>query len=107
MRVDVHRELEELVGEIRTLVHRLREHDQPLATQLLEMAVLEIRSRMYGIDDDEVQALVDILSDQKLPETIRPARLNDQADNPAGIMSSPRVVIALGEISRNKHKRRN
>jgi hypothetical protein len=106
MRVDVHRELEELVGEIRTLVHRLRDHDQPLATQLLEMAVLEIRSRIYGIADDEVQALVDTLSDQKLPETIRPAQLNEQAENPVG-MSSPRVVVALGDISRNKHKRRN
>ena len=106
MRVDVHRELEELVREIGTLVHRLREHDQPLATQLLEMAVLEIRSRMYGIADDEMQALVDTLSGKKLSDPADLMQANEQAENPARILSSPRVVFALGEIN-SKRKRRN
>ena len=103
MRPDVHRELEKLVGEIGALVHRLRAHDQPLATQLLEMAVLEIRSRMHGIADDELQALVDTLSGHKSAIPIE----KEQDDNPARIMSSPRVVVALGDISRGKRKRRN
>jgi hypothetical protein len=106
MRPDVHRELEELVGEIGTLAHRLRGHDQPLATQLLEMAMLEIRSRMYGIADDEVQALVDTLSGKKPSDPADPIQANEQPENPARILSSPRVVVALGEIN-SKRKRRN
>jgi hypothetical protein len=103
MRPDVHRELEKLVGEIGALVHRLRAHDQPLARQLLEMAVLEIRSRMHGIADDELQALADDLAGHTSPVSID----NEQDDNPARIMPSPRVVVALGDINRGKRKRRN
>jgi hypothetical protein len=106
MRPDVHRELEELVGEIGTLANRLRGHDQPLATQLLEMAMLEIRSRIYGIADDEVQALVDTLSGKKPSDSADPTQANEQPENPARILSSPRVVVALGEIN-SKRKRRN
>jgi hypothetical protein len=105
MRPDIHDELEELVGAIGTLARRLRGHDQPLAMQLLEMAVLEIRSRMYGIAEEEVQALVDRLSGQKSQILIDPP--NEPAEAPARLMSSPRVVVALGEISRSKRKRRN
>ena len=64
MTPEVRRELEGLVEELRALVPRLRRRGQPLATQLLEMAVLEIKSRMYGIADEEFQALVDALSSQ-------------------------------------------
>src|SRR5947209_19743890 len=53
MTAEVHRELEAMVEDIRCLVARLRLRDQPLAVQLLEMAVLDIKSRMYGIGDDE------------------------------------------------------
>ena len=107
MRPDVHRELEELVGEIGTLVGRLRGHDQPLATQLLEMAILEIRSRMYGIADDELQALVDTLSGPRAPTPIDTTQPGEPAETPARIMPSPRVVIALDNINRGKCKRRS
>ncbi len=103
MRPDVHRELEGLVGEIAALVDRLRAHDQPLATQLLEMAILEIKSRMHGIADHELLALVDALSGQKSPISID----NERDGDPARIMPPPRVVVALGDTSRGKRKRRN
>src|SRR5690348_2626695 len=64
MTPDVRLELEGLVEELQALSRRLRRYHQPLATQLLEMALLEIKSRMYGIDDNEFQALVDTLSGQ-------------------------------------------
>ena len=101
-------ELEGLVEELRALAPRLRRHGQPLATQLLEMAVLEIRSQIYGIDDEELQALVDTLSGQKsqaseATETLWPA---EQSDGPTGMMPPARVFVALGEISRSKRKRR-
>ena len=106
MRADVNRELEELVGEIGTLAGRLRGYDQPLATQLLEMAVLEIRSRMYGIADDELQALVDTLSGQRTPIPVDTTQPGEPAETPARIMPSPRV-IALDKVSRGKCKRRS
>src|SRR5947208_2319240 len=62
MRVDERHELQELVEQIRALVTRLQRHDQPLATQLLEMALIELKSRMHGIGDEEFDALVDTLS---------------------------------------------
>lgn len=102
-------ELEGLVEELRALAPRLRRHGQPLATQLLEMAVLEIRSQIYGIDDEELQALVDTLSGRKsqasseATKTLWPA---EQSDGPTGMMPPARVVVALGEISRSKRKRR-
>ncbi len=105
MTPDVHRELEELVGEIGILALRLRAHGQPLAMQLLEMAVLEIKSRMYGIADEEVQALSDTLSGQTPPGPATSTRSNEQAE--AIIMPSSRVVVALGEIGRDKRKRWN
>lgn len=103
MRAEVHRKLEELVGEIEALLDRLRAHDQPLATQLLEMAVLEIKSRMHGIADDELQALADTLSGHKSSIPIE----NEQDDNPARVKPSPRGVVALGELGRSKRKRQN
>jgi len=107
MRPEVHRELEKLVGEIGSLVHRLRGYDQPLATQLLEMAVLELKSRIYGIADDEMQALVDTLAGQKLPAQIDLIPPNEPTDHSARILPPARVVVALGEVSRGKRKRRN
>jgi hypothetical protein len=103
MRADVRRSLEELVGEIQVLLHRLKAHDQPLATQLLEMAVLEIKSRMHGIADDELQALADSLSGRQLPTPIE----NQQDDNPTNLMPLPRGVVALGELGRSRRKRQN
>ncbi len=103
MRVDVHRKLEELVGEIEMLLPRLRAYDQALATQLLEMAVLEIKSRMHGIADDELQALADSLSGHKSPIPIE----NEQDDSPTRAMPSPRGVVSLGEVGRGKRKRQN
>src|SRR5689334_12514708 len=65
MTADVRCELEKMVEDIRGLVARLRPHDQPLAVQLLEMAVLEIKSRIYGIGDEEFAALIDTLSGER------------------------------------------
>src|SRR4029077_7098356 len=68
MRADVRHELEELVEEVRALVVRLKRHDQPFATQLLEMAVIELKSRMHNIGDEEFEALVDSRAGEAAPE---------------------------------------
>jgi hypothetical protein len=114
MTPEVRLELEGLVEELQALSRRLRRHHQPLATQLLEMALLEIKSRMFGIDDEEVQALVDTLSGQ---DTLRSSdgsseetELEEPSEQPEGLATSTppaRVVIALSEIGRSKRKRRN
>jgi hypothetical protein len=108
------RELEGLVEELRALVPRLRRHGQPLATQLLEMAVLEIKSRMYGINDEEFQALVDTLSGHHaagwLNDSAEEPDLVDIEDQAEGLIrTKPPVstVVALSEINRSKRKRRN
>jgi hypothetical protein len=112
MTPEVRRELEGLVEELRALVPRLRRHGQPLATQLLEMAVLEIKSRMYGIADEEFQALVDTLSRQDAAgwsdgpseETELP-EIGDQREG--SIRTLPTARVALSEIGRSKRKRRH
>ena len=108
MTPEVRRELEGLVEELRALVPRLRRRGQPLATQLLEMAVLEIKSRMYGIADEEFQALVDALSSQSAAsEETELAEIDDQREGPIRTMPPARVVVALSEIGRSKRKRRH
>ncbi len=114
MTPEVRRELEGLVEELRALVPRLRRHDQPLATQLLEMAVLEIKSRMYGINDEEFQALVDTLSGQHAAGWLNDSAeesglvdIEDQAEGPIRTKPPVSTVVALSEISRSKRKRRN
>ena len=87
--------LEGVVEEIIAMIPRLRQHDQPLAMQLLEMAIIEIRSQIHGIAEHEVQALVDTLSS------------NGPRENPPNTMPSGPVVVSLDEISRNRRKRRN
>ena len=113
MTPDVRLELEELVKELQALGRRLRRHDQPLATQLLEMAVLEIKSRIYGIGDEEFQALVDTLSRQDALRSSDGASGKsdfEQSGEPEDLGEARppgRVVIALSEIGRSKRKRRN
>ena len=110
MTPDVRLELEGLVDELRALSLRLRRYHQPLATQLLEMALLEIKSRMYGIDDDEFQALVDTLSGQAAARSSDETELEQLGEQPEDLARSAppgRVVIALSEIGRSKRKRRN
>lgn len=107
-------ELEGLVEELQALSRRLRRHHQPLATQLLEMALLEIKSQMHGIDDEEFQALVDTLSAQDASrasdgssEETELEQSDEQPDELARSAPPARVVIALSEIGRSKRKRRN
>lgn len=114
MTPNVRLELERLVEELQALSRRLRRHHQPLATQLLEMALLEIKSRMYGIDDEEVQALVDSLSGQDASrssdassEETELEQPSEQSEEFARSVPPARVVIALSEIGRSKRKRRN
>lgn len=115
MTSDVRLELEGLVEELQALSGRLRRHHQPLATQLLEMALLEIKSRMHGIDDDEFQTLVDTLSGQEAlrasdgssEEETELEQGGEQPGELARSMPPARVVIALSEIGRSKRKRRN
>jgi hypothetical protein len=57
------RELEGLVDQLRALVPRLRDQNQTFAKQLVEMAVLELRTCIYQIDDEELQALCSNLSE--------------------------------------------
>jgi hypothetical protein len=107
MKADSRHELEDLVEDIRALVVRLRPQDQPLATQLLEMAVLELRSRMHGIGDDELQALVDVLSGKGSPAAeTELAEIGDLNGLPARASPTGRVV-ALGEARRAKCKLRS
>jgi len=107
MTAEVRRELEEMVEDIRGLVAQLRPHDQPLAIQLLEMAVLEIKGRMYGIGDEEFDALIDTLSGVRSPaEQTEPTQICDQPGLPARTTPSGRVV-AFGAIRRGKCKRRS
>lgn len=113
MTPEVRRELEGLVEELRALVPRLKRRGQPLATQLLEMAVLEIKSRMYGINDEEFQALIDTLSGQDASgwlsdssEETESADIDDQRESLIRTMPTARVV-ALSEIGRGKRKRRH
>jgi hypothetical protein len=107
MKADSRRELEDLVEGIRELVVRLRRQDQPLATQLLEMAVLELKSRMHGISDEEFQALVDTLSgkEPRAAET-ESTKIGELHELPVRASPSGRVV-ALGEARRGKCKRRS
>jgi hypothetical protein len=114
MTPEVRRELEGLVGELRALVPRLRRHDQPLAMQLVEMAMLEIRSRMYGINDEEFQALIDTLSGRELSgssndlsEETESAQISERPESPAKTVPPARVVVAISQISRSKRKRTN
>ena len=104
-------ELEGVVDDIVALIPRLRQHDQPLAMRLLEMAIIEIKSKMYGIADDELQALVDTLSGRQQDSSNDPFGVTDPVpadglrENPP--ISPGRVVVALREINRSKRKRRN
>lgn len=114
MTPEVRRDLEGLVEELRALIPRLRRHGQPLATQLLEMAVLEIKSRIYGIADEEFQALVDTLSGQSganwwndLSEETELAETSGRPEDLSRTMLPTRVVVKLSEIGRSKRKRRN
>jgi hypothetical protein len=107
MRADDRHELQELIAEIRALATRLKRHDQPLATQLLEMTVIELKSRLHNIGEEEFEALVETLSGEgspvtkaKLAETAEPYEL------PVRTLPSARVV-ALGEARRAKSKRRS
>src|SRR5690242_17875190 len=62
MRADDRFELEALVKGLQALILRLERHREPLATQLLGMAVLELKRRIHGIDEEEFAALVDTVS---------------------------------------------
>jgi hypothetical protein len=107
MTADERHELEGLIEEIRALVARLQRHDQPLATQLLEMAVIELKSRMHDIGDQEFDALVDALSREgSLPQDVEVADSREPYELPARTLPSARVV-ALGEVRRAKCKRRS
>jgi hypothetical protein len=107
MRVDDRHELQELVEEIQALVARLQRHDQALAMQLLEMAVIELKSRMHGIGDEEFAALVDSLSGEGSPaKRIELAESGESYERPARPLPSARVV-ALGDVRRAKCKRRS
>lgn len=107
MTADVRCELEKMVEDIRGLVARLRPHDQPLAVQLLEMAVLEIKGRIYGIGDEEFAALIDTLSGERShADQTELTQACDQPGLPARTTPSGRVV-AFGEIRRGKCKRRS
>jgi hypothetical protein len=107
MRTDDSHELQELVGDISALVARLQRHDQPLATQLLEMALIELKSRMHGIGDEEFEALVDTLSgDGSRAQDVEFAETGEPYELPPRTLPSARVV-ALGEVRRSKCKRRN
>ena len=81
--------------------------------QLVEMAVLEIRSRMYGINDEEFQALVDTLSEREqsgfshLSEETELAQISERPESPAKTVPPARVVVALDQIGRSKRKRTN
>ena len=107
MKADDRHELEGLIEEIRALVARLQRHDQPLATQLLEMAVIELKSRMHGIGDEEFDALVDTLSGEGSPaQDVELAEASERYELPARTLPTARVV-ALGEVRRAKCKRRS
>jgi len=87
--------LESVIEEIAALIPRLRQHDQPLAMQLLEMAIIEIKSQIHGIAEDEMQALVDTLTS------------GGPREKPLITEPSAQVVVSLDEISRNRRRRRN
>jgi len=107
MTADDHHELQDLIEEIRTLVVRLQRHDQPLATQLLEMAVIELKSRLHNIGDEEFEALVDTLSgDRSQDLDVEFAETGEAYELPARPLPSARVV-AIGDARRNKCKRRS
>jgi hypothetical protein len=107
MRADDRRELQQLVEDIQALVARLQRHDQPLAMQLLEMAVIELRSRMHGIGDEEFEALVETLSGDASPaKMVELAETGEPYERPARPLPSARVV-ALGDVRRAKCKRRS
>jgi hypothetical protein len=107
MRADDRHELEELVEGVRALVVRLKRHGQPLATQLLEMAVIELKSRMHNIGDEEFDALVDSLAGEAaLEKEVELAETGEPYGLPARALPSARIV-ALGEVRRNKWKRRS
>jgi hypothetical protein len=104
-------ELEGLVKGLQALIGRLERHRQPLAKQLLEMAVIELKRRIHDIDDDEFAALVDTVSGRRpsndLSQEAEPAQFSEkQPEGPGKTTSSPRVVIALSEVGRSKRKRR-
>ena len=104
MTADSRHELQELIEEIRALVTRLQRHDQPFATQLLEMALIELKSRLHGIGDKEVEALVDSLSGDRA--RAQEVQTGEPYEPPARTPPSARVV-ALGEVRRNRCKRRS
>jgi len=107
MTADSRHELQELIEEIRALVTRLQRHDQPFATQLLEMAVIELKSRIHNIADEEFEALVDTLSGGKSRDLdIEFAETGEAYELPARKLPSARVV-AIGDARRNKCKRRS
>jgi len=107
MRVDDRHELQDLIEQARTLVARLKRHDQPLATQLLEMVVIELTTRFHHIGEEEFEALVDTLSGDDSPaRTVELAETGEPYERPARPLPSARVV-ALGEVRRAKCKRRN
>ena len=106
MTADSRRELEDLVEDIGALIVRLRRQDQPLATQLLEMTALELKSRMHGIGDEEFQALVDTLSGEaSRADVTELSGIGEPEKLPAQALSPGRVV-ALNEVRRGKRKRR-
>jgi hypothetical protein len=110
MTPEVQRKLEGLVEELRALIPRLRQHDQHLATQLLEMAIIEVRSQMYGIDDDELQSLVDTLTGHASRDSLdQPSEQAEpsQLKEISARTRSPARVVAIGDIRRSKCKRRN
>jgi hypothetical protein len=105
MTPEVRHELEGLVEEVVALISRLKRHNQPFATQLLEMAVLEIRSQAYDINDDELQALCGRMSGQDSPalQVVAPISIAE----PAKPLSSARVVAISDVRRRSKCKRRS
>jgi hypothetical protein len=107
MKADSRRELEGLVEDIRAVVVRLRGQDQPLATQLLEMAVIELRSRMHGISDEELQVLVDTLSGDGSPAAQTELPEIGELNGLPTRTSPPGRVVAFGEARRAKCKRRS
>ena len=89
------------------MVVRLQRYDQPFATQLLEMALIELKSRMHGIGEEEFDALVDTLSGEgSRAQEVEFAETGEPYELPARTLPSARVV-ALGDVRRSKCKRRS